>query len=73
VCCTLGVLVRIREMQIFAMQRGAGEGVGGMRMERPRTAMDCITNTHDTSARKSSPRKRRLSETVLSPIYLLFL
>lgn len=50
-------------MQIFTMQRGTGGGVG-MGLERRRTAMDCITNTHDTSARTNTPRKRRLSETV---------
>jgi len=50
-------------MQIFAMQRATGDGVG-MGLERRRTAMDCITNTHDTSARMNTPRKRRLSDTV---------
>ena len=55
-------------MQMFVMQRRStvdsvfGRGGEG---DRPRTAMEVITNTHDMSMRKKpTSKKRRLSETV---------
>lgn len=52
---------------MFAMQWSGADRLGGRGdRARPRTAMEVITNTHDSIPMRKSggARKRRLSETV---------